>query len=1575
MARKRRVRRDSAPPKVPDVAPARPRGTTAITRRDSYANALTGLGTNRDKRIGGYVTFALMGYQEAEDLWRGDDMAAKMIEEPAREMTRKWLDVQIEPPKGEKDPAKAKDASEATEKALSRLNAKARLREGIMKQRAFGGAAILLGARDGNDDIGEPLDEKKLESIDFLTVFDAWECYPRSYYTNADEEKYGQPETYWVYPQGVPGTAFEAVKPTRNNVNVVHESRILRLQGVAVSRRAAAQNRGWPDSTLVRVRQVLADFGMSWDGTAHLLQDFSQAVFRMRGLAEASAAGSEGEQLIRKRLEDVELGRSLLRAIVLDAGTGEGEPMEEFERKATPVTGLAELLDRFCNRLAAAADMPVTRLMGQSPAGLNATGQQDEAWWFARIAGLQEEILLDPLTRLVELILKAKNGPTKGVLPENWSIVFRPLKQESDMERADRMGKLASAHKTWIDAKVITPEEAAISAFGGDTFSDVIHIDKDRRKKLQDARPMLELPAPDLTATLAAWQQQGISFTEMRERLREAGIATLDDEKAKDEMEEAAASGGGMGGAGGMPPEGGAPPDGGMPPGGGGGDEGQAPIDDLDTLQAALVDLEAQDAGSASNGGAEGFGPEQTWTDAGDKTWVDRDIVHLDAWAGANIERDKTGRWVLGGGRPVPPNVAGFLKGKGITSIAGLKKLSVGERAALTKLVNGMVGAKPGGTFTLPAQPKGYPSLGDGRYWKKQGNGYVPATVPGYKLIESPDGSGHVPVKEHSPEARKRAEEAATSQELKGAVKTERLQGSTTALIAKLGAEKIKEHDAAARTRAKGWWKGLSEDQRAAVDDYRDHGWNYVNTFLRGGHAETDSGRAVDRDSGRLAKAVEKAIDGAPRLPKKTVVWRGIYDEELAGDPAGVLATRGNVISDKGFTSTSVDPKIARTFAEMGGAGTGVLMRITLPKGSRAAYLSESTANTEQYDGEKEYLLQRGARFNVTRIVKGPKTTILEAEYLGSKKPALAKAGKPGKPKRKDDDLEPRRAARFMWSDGDVEFDWDEDVDADPGAGSGAEPDPEERADAGTSEGAEKGWEHRERAKEQLHMPHVGAKGAVAAAALAFASPGAAGHTGPGPGANPAPSPIVSVEHAKKEEDEGVQIAWPAPAPAVSEKEVLSVLSPKEREEYDRILDEVQEAVEAGETSQERFMRPDGTYEPERAKEHDRIFRKLFENSERFRPPKGEQPTVVFLGGRGGSGKSSFETPPKGTLGVYDRSKFLVLDADAIKEMLPDYDPRKAFLWHEESSDLMKAATDLARHKGLNVVLDITMQSPNTPLRRVQEFKGSGYRVEAHYMYLPASKAAQRALYRWINPDPKDGVEQPKMTGRLVPPSIVLGMTQNERVFQRVAAHADKWSAYSNDVPRGQKPIKLSGKKAKGDAEGPRPDRATRTSLKRAGRASTAGEHRAAAAFHVRQAERLKADGLDHYAPEMQHRKAAMLHVAAADALAARAGDAAERQRAARLTSLEIAAGHRDKAPEPCCADACPGCGACPVHGYPRTKTRHYPDCLIVREDQPSRDDSFPTLEELEAALASSQVAEDEQREAELREAEGGSGK
>lgn len=213
----------------------------------------------------------------------------------------------------------------------------------------------------------------------------------------------------------------------------------------------------------------------------------------------------------------------------------------------------------------------------------------------------------------------------------------------------------------------------------------------------------------------------------------------------------------------------------------------------------------------------------------------------------------------------------------------------------------------------------------------------------------------------------------------------------------------------------------------------------------------------------------------------------------------------------------------------------------------------------------------------------------------------------------------------------------------------------------------------------------------------------------------------------------------------------------------------------------------DAVYTKERHALHEKIINELLspENVEKAKPKNGEKPYFMILGGRGGSGKSTFEKDKNPDSGVYKENECIHIDPDEIKEMLAKesgdgWEGWKARMYHEESSDVSKMVMSFAEKKHLNIVLDITMSNADTQINELKEAKKLGYKTGAYYMHVPKQESFCRAMGRYLeNPDTKEA----DYTGRLVPPDVLLNMTDNEDNFDKVREFADDWAFYDNFVP------------------------------------------------------------------------------------------------------------------------------------------------------------------------------------------------
>lgn len=432
------------------------------TRSDGWANVLTGMSTiAKDKRLSTGFAVDEITIPVARDLWRGDDLAARIIETVPNEMLREGFEFRI----GGDDASP--DLISEIQDDWETLELGENLWKAATFERAYGGGAVLLGADDGGE-LSDPLEIDRVRSFDWITALEPDELLPHKYFANPAAPKFGKVATYLLTAR-TPGPSVDPMEVNITSLEV-HESRLLVFPGIRVSRHRFAQS-AWGDNVLTRIIRVLRDYNVSWDAAAILIHDFSQAIFKVKGLAEMIAM-DKGE-LLKNRAMAVELSRSVARAIMIDEG-------EEFERKQTPITGLPEMLDKFSMRLAAAADMPVTLLMGQSPAGLNATGESDIRFFYDRIRSWQQKKLKPHIQRVIELQLQVR-----GQAPEQWSVAFAPLWQPTEQEIANARKTQAETDEKYINTSVLSADEVARSRFAGDEYSFETQIDFDDRSELE----------------------------------------------------------------------------------------------------------------------------------------------------------------------------------------------------------------------------------------------------------------------------------------------------------------------------------------------------------------------------------------------------------------------------------------------------------------------------------------------------------------------------------------------------------------------------------------------------------------------------------------------------------------------------------------------------------------------------------------------------------------------------------------------------------------------------------------------------------------------------------------------------------------------------------------------------------------------------------------------------------------------------------------------------------------------------------------------------------------------------------
>lgn len=492
----------------------------ALERVDGWANLVTGVGTDRRTRRLSFSPDAILPEELLEQLFIGDAYANRICRVVPEEALRQGAVVTTGDTAA--DPAVAEH--------LDGMGVSARLARAWTWSRVFGGGAVLVGADDGRPP-WEPLDETAIRTVAFLDVVDARELRPEHYETNPRARLFGEPLTYRLQRTGGGGA---------NENAVWHRSRLILFEGAPTTRRRRQLLHGWGESELQRLYTILAHFNGGWEASGTLLQQASESVFKLKGLMAMMAA--DKRDVLKRRLEMMDLARGVARSVLLDEG-------EEYSRtEVGALTGVADLLTKNLLLLSGAAEIPVTVLMGQAPAGLSATGDSDIRWFYDRTRAAQQQVLLPRHRQIVRLLLAAKDGPTGGVIPR-FTITYPPLWQPTPMELADLRAKVATTDTAYINAQVVTPEEVALSGrFGPDGWNAPLSVDLDaRRAALEaDADAAREVsgqgadpPGADHAEGVAAI----VAKVAARELPRDAGVALLQSSMGLDAAEADAAMG------------------------------------------------------------------------------------------------------------------------------------------------------------------------------------------------------------------------------------------------------------------------------------------------------------------------------------------------------------------------------------------------------------------------------------------------------------------------------------------------------------------------------------------------------------------------------------------------------------------------------------------------------------------------------------------------------------------------------------------------------------------------------------------------------------------------------------------------------------------------------------------------------------------------------------------------------------------------------------------------------------------------------------------------------------------------
>lgn len=380
---------------------------------DGFQNVVANLGTSRDKAYAGSYFQRVYSPFELLSAYRSSWLPRKIVDIPAMDATRRWRAWQAD-----------KDQISLLEAEEKRLGLVGKTREAMIASRLYGGAVIYIS--NGEADTAKPLDPKRIKQggIRHLTVIGRDYINPGEYSQDAESPQFGKPAFYEV------------------NGKRIHPSRLVVMTGAPLPAGSPVIE-PWGDSVLAAMFDAIKQADSTAANIASMTYEAIVDVLRIPNLMELLKADG-GDAKLTKYLTTLAIAKGNNGMLILDGGgaiqgSDKRDTGTEYDRKPISFGGLGDIWDRAMQAVAGAADIPMTRLFGMAPGGMNATGQSDAQNYAAKIAAMQALEITPEMAVLDECLIRSALGDR----PEEIHSVWRPIYEPTDMEKA-ALGKVTA---------------------------------------------------------------------------------------------------------------------------------------------------------------------------------------------------------------------------------------------------------------------------------------------------------------------------------------------------------------------------------------------------------------------------------------------------------------------------------------------------------------------------------------------------------------------------------------------------------------------------------------------------------------------------------------------------------------------------------------------------------------------------------------------------------------------------------------------------------------------------------------------------------------------------------------------------------------------------------------------------------------------------------------------------------------------------------------------------------------------------------------------------------------------------
>lgn len=380
----------------------------------------------------------ILTQKEIDNMYKHKRIFQNIIEIPAEDATREWVDFENTPEK------------ESILNKLNDLDAQSTFNKMLEYERLTGDGFISIGFKENSAfNLDEPVNEDNIDDIEYLHPFSSKKIVDGAIEDDPFSKKFNE----FIYYE---------LDPILNETRLVHASRIMHLQTRVFESEKWGMSLGIP---LYEPILILDNIAWSLGQIAYAM------TFKVLKSDDVNMNSREQVKAITEELE--KFFNSMSLAVI-----GKDDELTH-ESPGNNLPNIGAMTEFVWDFLAGSARMPKSHILGQQQ-GTITGGQFDSMNYYMRVAGIQENYLRPLLEELVTYLYKADNSGVgdSSVSEPNFNLKFKPLWRldtETDMKLREIQSKI---DERYIKNMVLEPDEVREKRFGKEGFIDGMSFDE-----------------------------------------------------------------------------------------------------------------------------------------------------------------------------------------------------------------------------------------------------------------------------------------------------------------------------------------------------------------------------------------------------------------------------------------------------------------------------------------------------------------------------------------------------------------------------------------------------------------------------------------------------------------------------------------------------------------------------------------------------------------------------------------------------------------------------------------------------------------------------------------------------------------------------------------------------------------------------------------------------------------------------------------------------------------------------------------------------------------------------------------